>query len=355
MKPHLWPPHDTQIRTFKIRFSGEKALDVGGPYRAIFQDWMHECFSKHMDLFIPAPNNTRKATHGNDFWVPSPTNTKYHRYRMFGRILGMALRGEILLDMTLPPLVWKTLASIPRTLQDLNDVDSLFGSFLRDASLLTSSDKKVSESVGVQQDILAFFSSHQVHNFTTYLSDGVSSVELVPHGQTQQLTVHNHTEWTAQCLKKRLNEYNDQLKAILAGLSDVVPVQLFSLFSASELREVFCGSSIVDVKQLKANCKYGEPQSMGADAKQVGYFWQTLEEMSDEQRSQFVAFARGSSRLRQTDQLLLSPPPRSAGIDAFPQAHTCFFQIHLPEYSSLEKFKERFLTAIYNTQGMDLE
>ena len=52
IKPPLWPPYDTQIRTFFVQLVGESAMDLGGPYRALFTDWVKEACSPLFPLFL---------------------------------------------------------------------------------------------------------------------------------------------------------------------------------------------------------------------------------------------------------------------------------------------------------------
>ena len=346
VKPALWPPFDTQIRTFKISFKGEAGLDLGGPYRAIFNDWMNEVFSEHLRLFIPSPNNAEKAMVGNDLWLPLPGNQSYADYRLFGRLLGMALRGEIPLDLRLPGMVWKHLIEAPRNCtEDLNQIDTRAAQFLQ---RVPAENKEIGE---IDSKLRSLFSDFQIDNFTTILSDG-SRAELVPHGRKLPITSANRAQWAELCLKKRLNESSEQLDAIRAGLSDIVPLDLFSLYTPKEIEVLFCGSPDVDVKALRDNAQYDAP--MTADTPAVQYFWQTLQEMSGEEKTQFVTFCRGSSRLRPSDKLVISASNKKA-MDGFPIARTCFFQLQLPEYSSLEVFKQRFFLAIFGCSGMDLE
>jgi hypothetical protein len=39
---------------------------------------------------------------------------------------------------------------------------------------------------------------------------------------------------------------------------------------------------------------------------------------------------------------------------ALPTASTCFFQLHLPKYTSLEALREKLLYACYNCKDLDL-
>lgn len=74
---------------------------------------------------------------------------------------------------------------------------------------------------------------------------------------------------------------------------------------------------------------------------------------SNKDRSQFLRFAWGRSRLPKSN-----PWPRSfkikyneAGDEMLPTAHTCFFQLDLPQYSTDAIMRERLLVAIHFGAG----
>ena len=74
----------------------------------------------------------------------------------------------------------------------------------------------------------------------------------------------------------------------------------------------------------------------------VALFWTCLEEMSEGERSKFIRFAWGRNRLpRAADwKRPFKLTQRRGGDDALPVAHTCFFQLELPAYASLERCKQ---------------
>lgn len=82
-------------------------------------------------------------------------------------------------------------------------------------------------------------------------------------------------------------------------------------------------------------------------------FWSALASLNDEQRSKFLRFVWGRSRLpRGGDwERPFRITKRQGGDRQLPVGHTCFFQIELPSYSSVEIARKRLLTAI--TYGLD--
>ena len=76
----------------------------------------------------------------------------------------------------------------------------------------------------------------------------------------------------------------------------------------------------------------------------IQYFWEALEAMSSEERSQFINFCSGRSRLPRAASdfpmsFKLIGPPSYADKDPdayLPIARTCFFSLSLPKYTSLQ-------------------
>ena len=86
----------------------------------------------------------------------------------------------------------------------------------------------------------------------------------------------------------------------------------------------------------------------------VQRFWRVMSELTDKDRSQFLRFSWGRSKLPKSE-----PWPRqfkltykNAGDEMLPIAHTCFFQLELPQYSTDQIMKERLLVTFnYGSSG----
>lgn len=81
-----------------------------------------------------------------------------------------------------------------------------------------------------------------------------------------------------------------------------------------------------------------------------------LEEGTDEDRSAFLAFATGRSRLpvdNSRKALVLAPADESHGDSRLPTAGTCSMTFYVPRYSSFEVMRERVLKAIHSCRAMD--
>ena len=141
------------------------------------------------------------------------------------------------------------------------------------------------------------------------------------------------------------------------GLATVVPVDLLALWTGRELEYEVCGSAHVDLDELR---KHSVLDGYSDTSPPVRFLWQVLEGFGDEDRQDFLHFVWGRSRLPATEaawaaagrgcRFKISRNP-SLGDGSMPVSHTCFFQIELPEYSSVEIAKEKITYAIRNCRG----
>lgn len=95
----------------------------------------------------------------------------------------------------------------------------------------------------------------------------------------------------------RLHEFDKQVAAVREGLSKVVPVPLLSLFTGYELETMVCGSQEIPLDLLKSVATY---KGIDACAPLVQWFWEVMEEFTNQERSLFLRFAWGRTRLPRT-------------------------------------------------------
>jgi hypothetical protein len=158
----------------------------------------------------------------------------------------------------------------------------------------------------------------------------------------------------------QLAESKSSLQQFYHGLSGVVPVELFNLFTPFELEATFCGEPDVSVELLKRVTEY---DCVSPTDPHIEAFWRVVEQMTPEERSALINFCSGRARLPGSAQelhmnfKLTAPPPRSVDSpdDYLPIAQTCFFSLSLPRYSSQAVLAEKLRYAIFNANLMDAD
>ncbi|EQC41475.1 hypothetical protein SDRG_01442 [Saprolegnia diclina VS20] len=326
---------------FGVTFAGEHVVGDGGPYRQLFSDMSYECI--RLGLFEPTPNGRMQTGELRDCVLPSPAKTStiaLSQYEFVGVLMGCCLRTGVHLPLRVAPLIWKHFVHETPALHDLKLVDVAVYELLTSPPLLD-----------------------QGLTMTTTLSDG-SSVDLVPQGASMAVTSANWADFVGRVTQARLYECQSQVDAMLRGMAKIVPLTLISLYTWVELRQHICGSQNIDVALLKRHTKYAGGMTCETHA-HLEYFWAALLAFSEADKRRFINFAWGQESLPSDDaefdrthtRLLIKPPPTShAPQDSLlPKADTCFFNLELPAYSSLEIMTERLQTAIQLCTSMDAD
>jgi hypothetical protein len=184
-------------------------------------------------------------------------------------------------------------------------------------------------------------------------------VELHAGGARERVDAASLPAYCEAVAAARAAEAGAQLAAIRAGLLQCRPARALTLLSASELERAACGSADVSVEALRARTRYGE--GVGAHEPHVSHFWQAVTAFSAQERSAFLRFVWGRSRLPAgtaawKDQWFRIHTMEAAAPDSrLPVAHTCFFSIELPRYSSARVCHQKLQYAVLNCVDIDAD
>uniref|UniRef100_W5M5A4 HECT domain containing 3 n=1 Tax=Lepisosteus oculatus TaxID=7918 RepID=W5M5A4_LEPOC len=129
--------------------------------------------------------------------------------------------------------------------------------------------------------------------YTTLLSDG-RMVELVSGGGSTAVTFEDRREFIRLVQKARLEENREQIAAMQAGLVKVVPQAVLDLLTWQELEKKVCGDPEITVEALKRLTRY---EDLEQSDERVQYLWEALTNFTNEDRSRFLRFVTGRSRL----------------------------------------------------------
>lgn len=111
------------------------------------------------------------------------------------------------------------------------------------------------------------------------------------------------------------------------GLATMVPVRALSLFTWQEVETLVAGKPDVDIALLKRHTRY---EQYTASHPVIRRFWRVFASLTQEDRSRYVRFVWGRSRLPSDGGTWTSShtiQKQSGGDRTLPMAHTCFFTI----------------------------
>ena len=279
-------------------------------------------------LFLPSPNRVNSVGLNREKYIINPAATSPLALEMFtfvGALFGIALRTKYTLPLDLPSLVWKQVLGEPVDHFDLEGVDHLCLQALEVFKKATRAE----------------FEDMTGETFTTILSDG-TRVDLVEGGAAVPVTFANKDKFVELVVKTRLAESTAQARAMRKGFNEVVPLGMLSLFSWREVERLVCGNPVVDVEALKRHTTYNG--GLSGTSPVVVMLFQALKSFTNEERQLFLRFVWGRNRLPAQDgdwtqhfvinTLSSSSNTAEANDRMLPVAHTCFFTLDLPNYSS---------------------
>jgi hypothetical protein len=309
-----------------VSFSGEGAVDAGGPGRAVFTDICREIMLPKMSLFVPTPNCRNGEGKNQDLLIPNPeiNCNRENAFYYAGVLMALAYVTSSTQPFTFVDCVWNFLMGADVTFEDIISIDANFN------RIVNADLSKLPEG-----ELMNLFPSRlEMQN-----SLG-SMVDLVPRGRNISILPQMYREYAEACKKFRIAEFTPALKAISAGFWLIFPKEAAQALSGPEIAALICGSDQCPVDELR---EHGVVTSDPSG--QEPMLWRVLQSFTSAERIDFIAFATGRGGL---------PPPglqwgsmisivsssnndNTHRIDSLATAMTCYSTITIPFYSSEEK------------------
>ncbi|KAK6487232.1 E3 ubiquitin-protein ligase HERC2 isoform X2 [Huso huso] len=320
-------------RVWKVKFVGESVDDCGGGYSESIAEMCEELQNGLTPLLIVTPNGRDESGANRDCFLLNPTAKSplhMNMFRFLGVLLGIAIRTGSPLSLSLAEPVWKQLAGMSLTIADLSEASKW---------TLHPSNRNTGEPWRV--------------------CEISSALQVSGRYILQTVTLGNRGEYVRLAVHYRLREFDEQVSAVREGMARVVPVPLLSLFTGYELETMVCGSPDIPLHLLKSVATY---KGVEPTAHLIQWFWEVMESFSNTERSLFLRFVWGRTRLPRTIadfrgrdfvvQVLdkYNPP------DHFlPESYTCFFLLKLPRYSCKQVLEEKLKYAIHFCKSIDTD
>uniref|UniRef100_A0A8D0DHT1 HECT-type E3 ubiquitin transferase n=1 Tax=Sander lucioperca TaxID=283035 RepID=A0A8D0DHT1_SANLU len=333
---------DLQRSKLYVSFIGEEGLDYSGPSREFFFLVSRELFNPYYGLFEYSANDTYTVQIS-----PMSAFVDNHQewFRFSGRILGLALIHQYLLDAFFTRPFYKGLL---RILCDLSDLEYLDEEFHQ--SLQWMKDNDIEDMLD-----LTFTVNEEVFG-------QITERELKPGGANIPVSEKNKKEYIEQMVKWRIERgVVQQTDSLVRGFYEVVDARLVSVFDARELELVIAGTAEIDLSDWRNNTEYRGGYHDNHIV--IRWFWAAVERFNNEQRLRLLQFVTGTSSIPYEGFASLrgSNGPRRFCVEkwgkvtALPRAHTCFNRLDLPPYPSFSMLYEKMLTAVEETSTFGLE
>ncbi|KAJ7562340.1 hypothetical protein O6H91_03G065200 [Diphasiastrum complanatum] len=317
-----------------VEFTSEEATGPG-----VLREWFslicREIFNPNNALFVSCSSDPRRF-HPNPASGINPGHLTYFRFA--GRVIALAIMHKVQLDVLFPLNFFKQLANLPMSWEDSKHIDT--DSYMHFKRILDM-DAKEFDDLG-----LTFVS--EVEPFGCR-----KVVELCPNGKEKIVNGANRLQFVELLVQQRfVTSIADQVQYFSSGFSDILlNVTTQQFFQALEPEDfdllLFGQERNICLNDWKAHTEY---HGYSSSDNQIVWFWKVLEQMTVEQQKRILFFA---TAVRQLPVEGFSGLSSKFHIHRFyqdvsfvPQAHTCFYQLLLPPYSSLEMMNKRFHTIL---------
>lgn len=381
----------------QVKFEGEGVDDYGGPYREVFTQVAAELTATarstlghragvaarpddpHPACLLPllAPSTTCLSRQGAgldmEFNVLANVRTPrlLQLYKFLGRLIGIAIRCQVIAPWSLSRVTWKALVGEALQEEDLAHIDPDAHALLRSvrcqlpANASTSRDTSRGHEGHESQSSGPSWPGQAEEDFDgidRMGREGGAMMQLRP-GESQAIVKADEIALHLQAVvQARIHEGDRAMFAVRDGLASVLPRALLPLLTWEEMRMIACGRAQVDIDLLEANTEYDD--DLSASDEHIQSFWRVLRGFDHYDRSQFLRFVWARSRLptkaahfhqkfkihNATDEGAKENP------DLYlPKAHTCFFSINLPRYTSDAIMAQKLTYTMYNCIEMDAD
>ncbi|KAI5699704.1 hypothetical protein M8J75_007266 [Diaphorina citri] len=331
----------------QLLLPSESVDDAGGGYNECLSELCEELRDNSLlKVLIPTPNSNDENGSNRDKFIlnPDPFAAAGSNDKLFfflGILLGIAIRTGHYLNLFLAEPIWTLLSGDILSLHDLMEIDQNF------ITVLSNMTQMPGEEVNALQ-----------MPFSTASSSNQFYVHLNPF--ENDITESNIRQYVVLVLQFRLHEFDERIHYVRKGLYQVIPVPLLHLFSGAEIETLVCSTPEISVDVLKQVTFYKD--EMNVTTPQIIWFWEVLEEMSNQDRVLFIRFVSGRSRLAKSAREFRGLKFEIQFLDRdcdpdtlFPESSTCFFLLRLPRYTNKDTLKHKLVEAIHLSKAINTD
>ncbi|XP_054846444.1 probable E3 ubiquitin-protein ligase HERC4 [Eublepharis macularius] len=319
----------------KVCFIGEPGIDDGGPSQEFFSVLRRELCAPEAQIF-------QHFEESHLIWFSSQAPAQEDIYVLIGTVFGMALYNMKIAAFPFPLALFKKMANIPLTLEDLKELSPIEGRCLQ--AVLDEQYDDILESMML--------------DFTVMKEERGSKVfiELKENGANIPVTKYNRNEYVDAYVNYIFNDsVEKQFVDFMSGFLRGCPARKWKIFLPVELQVVLHGRTEYNWKQLEKNARYHGYEESDETIKN---FWAVFHELPEEKKKDFLAFLTGTncvpSQGMERFALIIEDARKENPDRWYPVASTCFRVLSLPRYSNQDILREMFLSALEHYEKFGL-
>ncbi|KAK9244908.1 hypothetical protein V1506DRAFT_577719 [Lipomyces tetrasporus] len=274
----------------KIEFIGEDGVDAGGLRKEWFLLLVRDMFDPLNGMFVYDEMS-------NCCWFNHATFETSDQYFLVGVVLGLAIYNSTILDIQLPPALFKKLLGCQCTMEDLV---LLKPTLARGLQQLLDYEGNVEETF-----CRDFVAEHEVYG-------SVVQVPLIPGGENKPVTNANRQDFVNKYIQFIFDvSVARQFQPFKRGFYHVIGGNALTLFRPEEIELLVRGSDEgLDVAALRAVAVYDgwgpgnntktSIQEIEGSEPVISWFWEFFANMDTRDQRRLLTFVTGSDRIPAT-------------------------------------------------------
>ncbi|XP_034967461.1 E3 ISG15--protein ligase HERC5 isoform X2 [Zootoca vivipara] len=319
----------------RVRFVGEPGIDDGGPCQEFFTVIGRELCAPEKQIF-------RHFEESHLIWFSHQVPAQEDIYFLIGKLFGKALYNMKIAAFPFPLALFKKMANIQPTLEDLKELSPVVGSNLQ--AVLDEDYEDVIENMMLD------FTITEEHD------GSIVDVELKENGANIPVTKCNRKEYVDAYVNYMFGtSVEKQFGDFMCGFKIGCPSEIWKMFLPAELRVVLLGHTKYDWEQLEKNAKY---HGYERSDETIEDFWAVFHALPEEKKKNFLSFLTGTDCIPAQGMgrftVTIADLRREDADQWYPEACTCSRVLHLPRYSNKDVLQNMLLVALENYEKFGL-
>ena len=337
-------------KEWTVKFNSEEGIDGGGLFRDFFTNIFQILEGDQLKLFIKSESNDFSYIL-NPFLFQNEENFSY--CRLIGLLLGKAIIQNITINICFNKLIYKMILCEKIEFEDLMFIDSQLYKTLKNLKdNIKNNDISNNENGNDFIKNLELDYSIQMKDCNNHLH----TFELTKNGRN--IIVENLDDFIEKRIQFLIGIYEPFINKIRETFYKYMPIDKIKCLNSGELELLLNGRPFIDTEEWKSFTDYKEPYN--ENHRVIKWFWEILSELNQNELSNLLLFATGSSRvplggfaeLESNNGIIsrfnIESIPYKYTAKNFIKAHTCFNRIDLPIFTNKEELKKSIRFVVEN-------
>ncbi|XP_070804591.1 E3 ISG15--protein ligase HERC5-like [Pituophis catenifer annectens] len=318
---------------FQVYFQGEPDIKYGGLIQEFFTIISRQLCDPEAGVFKHYDKSHR-------IWFSHEVSTPEDIYFLIGNLFGIALQNLNIIALPFPLALFKKLANMVPTLEDLKELSPTVVRNLQNLLDERSDDN-------IKGWMLDFTVVEECNG-------SIIDVDLKENGANIPVTLYNRKEYVDAYVNYTFNDsVKKQFEDFQRGFQRGCPSTTWKMFLPVELRSILFGHTTYNWDQLEKNAKY---EGFEESDEMIKNFWTVFHGFPEESKKDFLVFLTGTAHIpgEGMDSITIVAVYKANPDQELPTIHSCTKRLYLPRYTDKHILKKKLLHSIENFRDIGL-